>query len=320
MNLFLWIGAGVGLFLVGMKSTGEHLTALLGAKMEKWIGRATRTPPGGILSGAAFTALIQSSDATNCLVIELLDGGRLTLERAAALMMGASIGTTMTGQLIAFELTDWGPLLLLPGACLRIAGGRRKALRHAGGAMAGLGMLFLGMELVETGCAPLGSVEWVRGLFCGLESPGWALVLSAVLTAGLQSSSAFVGLMQTFAAAGVLPLTAAPSLVLGSAIGTCATELLICAGARAEGRRAALFYLLLNCFGAAGVLTLVRVVPVNEWIRELSGGQPSRYLANLNTGLKGLEILLLAPVMEPLVRLTRRIVPENGIKRRAERV
>ena len=320
MNLFLWIGAGVGLFLMGMKSTGEHLTALLGARLEKWIGRATRTPLGGILSGAAFTALIQSSDATNCLVIELLDGGRLTLERAAAVMMGANIGTTMTGQLVALELTDWGPLLLLPGACLRIAGGKQNALRHVGGAMAGLGMLFLGMELVETGCAPLSGVEWVRGLFCGLESPGWALILSAALTAGLQSSSAFVGLMQTFASAGVLPLTAAPSLVMGSAIGTCATELLISAGARDEGRRAALFHLLVNCFGAAAVLTLGCAVPVDEWIRGLSGGQPSRYLANLNTGLKSLEILLLAPVMEPLVRLTRRILPERGIKSQEERV
>ena len=133
MSLMLWISAGVGLFLAGMKCLSEQMRALAGKRLLRGLARATGTTGRSVLTGAAFTAVVQSSDATNCLAIELLDQGRLSLLQAAALIMGANVGTTVTGQLLALNLTDWGPLLLLPGALMRVVGGKRAALDRLGG-------------------------------------------------------------------------------------------------------------------------------------------------------------------------------------------
>lgn len=320
MSLMLWISAGVGLFLAGMKCLSEHLSALMGRKLSMGLKRATKTPASSVLTGAVFTALVQSSDATNSLVIELIDRGRLELSRGAALIMGANVGTTMTGQLLALNLTDWGPLLILPGALLRIVGGKRAALDRVGGALCGLGMLFLGMELVETGLVLPEAASWAQDVLRLLSRPASMFFLSMLLTAGLQSSTAFVGLMQTFAAAGTLPLDGAVWLIAGSALGTCSTELLIGAGASAEGRRAALFHLLFNGFGAAAALLVMRVLPIEEWLCALSPEQPARVLANLNTAFKALELTLMAPFMTPIVRLTERLSPGRDQKRPAARL
>lgn len=320
MSLMLWISAGVGLFLAGMKCLSEYLSALMGRKLSMGLKQATKTPASSVLTGAVFTALVQSSDATNSLVIELIDQGRLELSRGAALIMGANVGTTMTGQLLALNLTDWGPLLVLPGALLRIVGGKRAALNRAGGALCGLGMLFLGMELVETGLVLPEAANWAQSMLRLLSRPAPMFFLSMLLTAGLQSSTAFVGLMQTFAAAGTLPLDGAVWLIAGSALGTCSTELLIGAGASAEGRRAALFHLLFNCFGAAGALLVMHMLPVEECLCALSPEQPARVLANLNTAFKSLELILMAPVLSPLVRLTERLSPIRDQKRSGARL
>ena len=309
MSVILWIGAGVGLFLAGMKCLSEQMRALAGKRLLRGLARATDTTGRSVLTGAAFTAVVQSSDATNCLVIELLDQGRLSLLQAAALIMGANVGTTVTGQLLALNLTDWGPLLLLPGALMRVVGGKRAALDRLGGALCGLGMLFLGMELVETGLALPEAANWAQDVLHLLSRPASTLCLSLLLTAGLQSSTAFVGLMQTFAAAGALPMGNAVWLIAGSTLGSCSTELLLGAGAKGEGRRAALFHLVFNGFGAAAALLTMRVFPIETWLTACSPEQPARILANLNTAFRALELLLMAPVLAPLVRLTERLSP-----------
>ena len=318
MSVVLWIGAGVGLFLAGMKCLSEQMRALAGKRLLRGLARATGTTGRSVLTGAAFTVVVQSSDATNCLAIELLDQGRLSLLQAAALIMGANVGTTVTGQLLALNLTDWGPLLLLPGALMRVVGGKRAALDRLGGALCGLGMLFLGMELVESGLAEAGG--WAQGLMRAMSGPGAAFVCSLLLTAGLQSSTAFVGLMQTFAAAGALPMESAVWLIAGSTLGSCSTELLLGAGAKGEGRRAALFHLVFNGFGAAAALLTMRVFPVEAWLTACSPEQPARILANLNTAFRALELILMAPVLAPLVRLTERLSPCRDQKRPAVRL
>lgn len=316
MSWFVWTGAGVGLFLLGMKGAGAQLSALLGTRLERWLNRAARTQARGMLTGALCTALTQSSDATNSLVIELLSQSRLSLERGAALMMGAQVGTTLTGHLTAWQAGSWGALLILPGALMRTLGGRRHGLRTLGGALSGLGMMLLGIEMAGLGCAQVRLSEsgWAQGLLRGLSRPGTALLLSVLLTAGLQSSSAFVGLLQAVCAAGALDMRCAPWMMAGGALGSCVTELLIAADTSADGRHAALFYLLFNGLGAALALCAMRALPVEEWLYAWSGGRDAAYLAGVNTALRALEVLLTAPLLTLLTAAARKLLPDGDPK------
>ena len=248
----IWLLAGVGVFIVGMNFLSDALEKSAGEGMKKMLGRISNNRFSGVGIGAGVTAIIQSSSATSVMVIGLVNAGVMTLMQATPIIMGANIGTTITGVLVALK-NDYFNMLMYLFAFAGVMMGffKKEKIKIAGLLCSGLGLIFVGLNVMSSEQAfgnPL--VESMfQGIFSVIDFPLLLILVGVIFTALIQSSSAATGVVITMVGTGVLPLELALFIVLGANIGTCVTALLASVGANANSKRVALIHFTFNVIG-----------------------------------------------------------------------
>ena len=254
LQSLIWLLAGVGVFIVGMNFMGDALEKSAGSGMKSLLEKISNNRFSGVGIGAGVTAIIQSSSATSVMVIGLVNAGVMTLMQATPIIMGANIGTTITGVLVALKNDYFNmAMYLLAFAGVMMGFAKKEKIKIAGSLCAGLGLIFVGLEVMSSDQAfgnPL--VERLfTGIFEAIDFPLLLILVGVVFTALIQSSSAATGVVITMVGTGVLPLELALFIILGANIGTCVTALLACAGAQANAKRVALIHFTFNVIGTA---------------------------------------------------------------------
>lgn len=308
----LGVVAGLALFLYGMKMMGDGLGLLAGSGLKSILESLTRNRFKGLLVGTAIAAIIQSSNATTVMAVGFVNAGLMDLSQAIGVIMGAKIGTTMTGQLLSLRADQLAPIIAMAGVCM-VMFSKNKRVNHAGQVVAGLGILFVGMDMMSTSMAPLQEVQWFRDMIVSFENPFLGVLVGTAFTALIQSSSASVGIMQAMAAQGIVSLSQAAPVIYGMNIGACVSAVLSCIGAKKEAKRAALLSVLVSVFGTLLFIAGTKVLPFIPWVESLTPGDPMRQVANFHSLFNIISILLLFPLSGGLLRLSRRLVPGGDV-------
>ena len=304
-QIILGLMGGLGLFLYGMRLMSDSLEKAAGAKMRSILEFFTKTPVRGILVGTLFTAVIQSSSAATVMVVSFVNSGLMNLYQAAGVIMGANIGTTITSQLIAFNLSELAPVIIMAGIIM-VMFSKKTKVQRAGEVLLGFGILFMGLTTMSTSMSVLKESTQVVNVMGSLDSHFVALIVGMVVTAILQSSSATVGIILLLANQGLLDMRICFFIILGCNIGACVSALLAGLGGKRDAKRAALIHLLFNIVGTAIMYVIISIglEPVTHFIENISGHNPGREVANTHTLIKIVEVLMLAPFNRQIVRLT----------------
>lgn len=304
-QIILGLMGGLGLFLYGMRLMSESLEKAAGAKMRSILEFFTKTPVRGILVGTLFTAVIQSSSAATVMVVSFVNSGLMNLYQAAGVIMGANIGSTITSQLIAFNLSELAPVIIMAGIIM-VMFSKKTKVQRAGEVLLGFGILFMGLTTMSTSMSVLKESTQVVNVMGSLDSHFVALIVGMVVTAILQSSSATVGIILLLANQGLLDMRICFFIILGCNIGACVSALLAGLGGKRDAKRAALIHLLFNIIGTAIMYVIISIglEPVTHFIENISGHNPGREVANTHTLIKIVEVLMLAPFNRQIVRLT----------------
>lgn len=308
-TIFLLLG-GLGLFLFGMQLMSDGLEQVAGARMRSILEFFTKNRFIGMLVGILFTAIVQSSSATTVMVVSFVNSGLMNLFQAAGVILGANIGTTVTGQLIAFNLSDIAPLFVIVGVVMFLFF-KKQNIKKLGGVLLGFGILFMGLSTMSGAMSSLKESPQILGLLQSLTNPIAAILVGFVVTAILQSSSATVGIVILLANQGMLKFVICPFLILGCNMGSCVSALLASLGGKKDAKRAAWIHFLFNIIGSTiifGILMLA-LNPITEMFLSISGGNPGRAVANAHTSIKIMEVILLFPFMTWIVKATYKIVP-----------
>lgn len=300
---------GLALFLYGMQMMSNGLEAAAGNKMKQILEKLTSNRFKAVLVGAAITAVIQSSSATTVMVVGFVNSGLMTLNQAVWIIMGANIGTTITGQLIALDMGAIAPLIAFLGvACIMFMKSERA--RHIAGILAGLGVLFIGMDMMSASMAPLRDSEMFMSFMTNFSNPLIGILVGAVFTAVIQSSSASVGILQALAATGMIPLSSAVYVLFGQNIGTCITAVLASIGTKTNAKRTTVIHLSFNIIGTTIFTILCMVTPFVSWM-EAFNADPVAQIANTHTVFNIVTTLLLLPFGNLLAEFATKILPEN---------
>ena len=280
MASLIWLLAGVGIFIVGMNFMSEALEKSAGEGMKKLLGKISNNRFSGVGIGAGVTALIQSSSATSVMVIGLVNAGVMTLMQATPIIMGANIGTTITGVLVALK-NDYFNMLMYLSAFAGVMMGffKKEKIKIAGLLFSGLGLIFVGLNIMSSEQAfgnPL--VESMfQNIFSVINFPLLLIFVGVIFTALIQSSSAATGVVITMVGTGILPLELALFIVLGANIGTCVTALLASVGASANAKRVALIHFTFNVIGTVlftAVVWIFKGPMVNALVSLFPGTDP----------------------------------------------
>ena len=250
ISILLGLLGGLALFLYGMQMMSAGLEAAAGNRMKGILERLTSNRFLGILVGAGITAVIQSSSATTVMVVGFVNSGMMTLKQAVWIIMGANIGTTITGQLIALDVGAVAPLFAFVGVAM-VVFLKKPQIHHYGNILAGLGVLFIGMEMMGSAMEPLREWPAFVNLVSTFSNPVVGILAGAAFTALIQSSSASIGILQALSVTGAISYEVAVPMVLGMCIGACVPVLLSAIGANPNGKRTAVIYLYFNIVGSA---------------------------------------------------------------------
>ena len=294
---------GVGLFLFAIRLISESLQLLAGDRMRQIIGMLTRTPFLGVLIGAGVTMIIQSSSATTVMTVSFVDAGLMTLKQAIGVIMGANIGTTVTGQLLAIKIKDFAYLFVLLGVLLSFLNKERR-LTHVGNGLLGFGLLFIGMQTMEGAMGFLRDRQDIFLMFS--HNPLLGLAAGMFLTLLVQSSSATVGLTIALGVQGLLPLEAAIPIVLGDNIGTTITAVLASIGTSLAAKQACAAHVLFNVIGVSIFLPLM---PLYIGFIASTSQNIGHQIANAHTLFNVCNTILFLPFVSPFARLIGRLIP-----------
>ena len=317
MNYTIVLGllGGLALFLYGMQMMSAGLEAAAGDRMKSILERLTANRFLGVLVGAVITAVIQSSSATTVMVVGFVNSGMMTLRQAVWIIMGANIGTTITGQLIALDVGVLAPLFAFVGVAM-VVFVKKPQVRHYGSILAGLGVLFIGMDMMSTAMEPLRDWPAFVELVSTFSNPLVGILVGAGFTALIQSSSASVGILQALALSGVIGLDSAVFVLFGQNIGTCITAVLASIGTSRNAKRATFIHLLFNIIGTVVFTTLCLVTPLLGLslvggVQSLTPENPAAQIANMHTLFNIVTTFLLLPLGGKLVQLAMRILPDR---------
>lgn len=301
---------GLALFLYGMQMMSTGLEAAAGNRMKSILEKLTSNRVKGVLVGAAITAVIQSSSATTVMVVGFVNSGLMTLKQAVWVIMGANIGTTITGQLIALDIGAIAPLFAIAGvgAIMFI---KSEKVHHISSIFAGLGILFMGMDMMGAAMSPLKESEAFISLMTKFDNPLLGILVGALFTAVIQSSSASVGILQALASTGMIPLSSAVFVLFGQNIGTCITAVLASIGMKVNAKRTTIIHLLFNIIGTVLFTVICLVTPYVTWIEAMTPGDPVAQIANAHTVFNIVTTLLLLPFGTHMANIAVRILPDS---------
>nr|WP_317361540.1 Na/Pi cotransporter family protein [uncultured Blautia sp.] len=307
---FFSLLGGLALFLYGMQMMSNGLEAAAGNKMKQILEKLTANRFLGVLVGAGITAVIQSSSATTVMVVGFVNSGMMTLKQAVWIIMGANIGTTITGQLIALDVGELAPLFAFAGVAL-IVFVKKQKVHHYGLIVAGLGILFIGMEMMSGAMMPLRESEAFVSLMTKFSNPVLGILAGAVFTAVIQSSSASVGILQALAGSGLIGLSNAVYVLFGQNIGTCITAILAAIGTNRNAKRTTVIHLMFNLIGTVIFTVVCITTPLTALVESFTPGNVSSQIANMHTLFNIVTTLLLLPFGNYLAKAAVRILPEK---------
>ena len=306
----LSMAGGLGLFLFGIRPMGDGLENAAGAKLKRMLEVLTGNRFLAVLVGFVVTAIIQSSTATTVMVVGFVNAGMMSLAQAVGVIMGANIGTTVTSLLIALNFSSVAAAVLV-GVILMLAS-KKTVVKNLGAIFTGFGLLFLGIDMMSDSMAPLReSAGFMNFIVTVSESPLrplFGIILGIVMTAVLQSSSASVGVLQTLAMQGLVPLKFSVFVLFGQNIGTCLTALFSTVGAKKNSKRAAVIHLLFNLIGTGIFILIALLTPYVEWIEKLSP-DPMAQIAISHIVFNIVSTVVMFPFAKALVKLSCLLVP-----------
>ena len=300
---------GLGLFLYGMQMMSNGLEAAAGNRMKKILEKLTANRFLGVVVGAVITAVIQSSSATTVMVVGFVNSGMMTLQQAVWIIMGANVGTTITGQLIALDVGAIAPLFAFIGVAF-IVFLKNEKLHHYGKIIAGLGILFIGMDMMSAAMVPLRESETFVNIITRFSNPVLGILAGAIFTAIIQSSSASVGILQALASSGVIGLPQAVYVLFGQNIGTCITAVLASIGTSRVAKRTTIIHLLFNIIGTTLFTIICILTPFTTLVEGFTPNNVSAQIANMHTIFNITTTILLIPFGTYLAKLATRILPD----------
>lgn len=304
--------AGLALFLLGMNSMGNGLENACGNKMKNILEKLTSNRFLGVLVGALITMVIQSSSATTVMVVGFVNAGMMTLSQAVWIIMGANIGTTITGQLIALDIGFIAPIFAIIGVVM-IVFLKKPTLHEIGKILSGFGILFIGMDMMSSSMTPLRDMPEFVNLMTSFSNPILGILAGMIFTAVIQSSSASVGILQALAISGSIGLESAVFVLFGQNIGTCVTALLASAGTNRNAKRTTIIHFMFNVIGTILFTILCVTTPLTDLVKNISGDNPSQQIANMHTLFNIATTLILLPLGTYLVKLANVILPDKII-------
>ena len=296
---------GLGLFLYGMQMMSNGLEAAAGNRMKKILEKLTANRFLGVVVGA----VIQSSSATTVMVVGFVNSGMMTLQQAVWIIMGANVGTTITGQLIALDVGAIAPLFAFIGVAF-IVFLKNEKLHHYGKIIAGLGILFIGMDMMSAAMVPLRESETFVNIITRFSNPVLGILAGAIFTAIIQSSSASVGILQALASSGVIGLPQAVYVLFGQNIGTCITAVLASIGTSRVAKRTTIIHLLFNIIGTTLFTIICILTPFTTLVEGFTPNNVSAQIANMHTIFNITTTILLIPFGTYLAKLATRILPD----------
>ena len=309
---------GLSLFLFGMTLMGDTLKKSAGRKLKVILGKLANNPFKGFALGLVVTSIIQSSSATTVMVVGFVNSGTMLLSQAVAVIMGANVGTTVTSWLTAlsgmggasavgsimqwFKPSTFTPIVALIGLLLYM-GSKSDKKKNVGLILLGFSVLMIGMETMSGAVSGLASNETFRSILLMFENPLLGVLAGLVLTAIVQSSSASIGILQSFTTTGAIPFGNAVPIIMGQNIGTCVTALISCAGTSKNAKRSAVVHLLFNVFGSAICLAVFYIVRAFLNLPFLDGNIDMWGIAITHTVFNLISVAVLFPLSKPLEKL-----------------
>ena len=314
LNIIIPFVGGLGMFIYGMQIMAQGLENAAGNKMKSLLEVLTKNKLMGVLLGAAITAVIQSSSATTVMVVGFVNAGIMNLTQAMGVIMGANVGTTVTGWLVSS--VEWAkflspatlaPIAVMLGVIIMLTGKRRSS-KEIASIVVGFGLLFIGITTMSSAVAPLPESEGFRSIFVTLgNNPLLGILAGALVTAIIQSSSASVGILQSLAAAGLVPFSAAIYIIMGQNIGTCITAILSSLGAKKNAKTAALMHLLFNIIGTI-IFSVIAIVYFEVLHPEAGVGIITQTeISIVHTAFNIGTTVLLFPVSGWIIKLAKKI-------------
>lgn len=309
LTMIVGLAGGLALFLYGMHMMSDGMEAAAGSKMKQILERLTSNRFLGVMVGALITAIIQSSSATTVMVVGFVNSGIMTLRQAVWVIMGANIGTTITGQLIALNIGAIAPIIAFVGVVM-IVFIKQPKMNHIGSILAGLGVLFIGMDMMSGAMMPLRDSPVFINLMTKFSNPLLGILAGMLFTAIIQSSSASVGILQALAVSGAIPFSSAVFVLFGQNIGTCITALLASIGTSRNAKRTTVIHLLFNIIGTC-IFTIICIVsPLSSWVGSFTPNHPAAQIANMHTLFNIVTTLLLIPFGYGLAKIAEKILPD----------
>ena len=314
VNIILPFVGGLGMFIYGMQIMAQGLENAAGNRMKSLLEVLTKNKFFGVLLGALITAVIQSSSATTVMVVGFVNAGIMNLNQAMGVIMGANIGTTVTGWLVSsvewakfLSPANLAPLAIIIGVVIMLTGTRRST-KDISSIIIGFGLLFVGITTMSSAVSPLQQSEEFRNMFVVLGgNPFLGIVAGALVTAIIQSSSASVGILQSLAAAGLVPFNAAIYIIMGQNIGTCVTAMLSSVGAKRNAKTAAIMHLLFNIIGTI-IFSIVAIVFFQVIRPDMGAGIISQtQISVVHTTFNICTTVLLFPVSDLIIKLAKKI-------------
>lgn len=315
MGDLIVLAGGLGLFLLGMKMMSDSIEKVAGARLRSILEFFTKNKFAGIFVGIIFTGIVQSSSACTVMVVSFVNSGLINLYQAVGVILGANIGTTVTSQLISFNLSKYAPLLLLAGVIM-IMFFKKGSIVKTGDVLVGFGVLFQGLALMSQSMDGLKGSPMIAEWFASLSNPFFAVLVGFLVTSVIQSSSVTVSIVLLLAQQGLLNLPICLFIILGCNMGSCVTALIASLAGMKDAKRAALIHFLFNLIGSLIVFIILIFAgsPIVDKILDFSHNDPGRFVANSHTLIKVFQVIILLPFTNWLVKATYLIVPGKDDK------
>ena len=312
-NVFLLLG-GIGLFLFGINYMGKGLEQAAGDNLRVWLEKLTTSPLKAVLVGALATAAIQSSGATMVMAVGFVNAQMMTLSQALYIMLGASIGTTITAQIIALDIDPWAPLILFIGILLTQFIKNRTA-KKAGAIVLGFGILFVGINLLGDAVKAMELGGLVASFLHNVHNPVLSLLFGAVFTLVIQSSSASVGILQVIVASSLgasMGLEEVVYMIMGMNVGAVAPLVLSALSGNRLSKRAAASQTAIKLLSAISFSILMLLFPaILSFVKNLSPNDVSRQVANFHTIYNSVSAVLMFPLIKPVAKLAEKLMPDS---------
>ncbi|MCI9373747.1 MAG: Na/Pi cotransporter family protein [Lachnospiraceae bacterium] len=315
LEIILSMAGGLGLFLFGMRVMSESIEKVAGAKLRQILEQLTTNRFTGILVGVVFTAIIQSSSACTVMVVSFVNSGLMNLYQAAGVIFGANIGTTVTSLLVSFKLEKIAPVILLLGVIVVMFCKKQKITKF-GEIIIGFGILFMGLSTMSGAMSGMKDSPTVIHMFASLQQPVLAVLLGAVLTAIIQSSSVTVSIMVLMANQGLLGLDMCMFIILGCNIGACTSALLASLTGKKDAKRAASIHLIFNVIGTiiVYIIFMACVHQVVGVLSDIAHQDAGRVVAYAHIAIKLFQVVVMAPFIGAIVKMTYVLVPGSDKK------